>query len=74
MDVAAAFKHFFEGQSRGHKTGYPKFKSKKRSRQSFYLANDKFTLGDHWIDVPKLARQYGRAVALLGQNPFSPHQ
>jgi putative transposase len=31
-------------------------KSKKRSRQSFYLANDKFTVGDHWIDVPKLGR------------------
>ena len=32
------------------------FKSKKRSRASFYLANDKFTVGDHWIDVPKLGR------------------
>ncbi len=52
MDVAAAFKNFFAGR----KTGYPKFKSKKRSRQSFYLANDKFTVGDHWIDVPKLGR------------------
>lgn len=52
MDVAAAFKNFFEGR----KTGYPKFKSKKRSRQSFYLANDKFTVGDHWITVPKLGR------------------
>jgi len=31
-------------------------KSKKRSRQSFYLANDKFTVGDHWIQVPKLGR------------------
>jgi len=31
-------------------------KSKKRSRQSFYLANDKFSVGDHWIDVPKLGR------------------
>ena len=56
MDVGTAFKNFFEGQSRGRKTGYPKFKSKKRSRQSFYLANDKFTVGDHWIDVPKLGR------------------
>ena len=56
MDVAAAFKNFFEGRSAGRKTGYPKFKSKKRSRQSFYLANDKFTVGDHWIDVPKLGR------------------
>src|SRR5712691_5582669 len=56
MDVAAAFKNFFEGRSAGRKTGYPTFKSKKRSRQSFYLANDKFTMGDHWIDVPKLGR------------------
>jgi len=56
MDVAAAFKNFFEGRKAGRKTGYPKFKSKKRSRQSFYLANDKFSVGDHWIDVPKLGR------------------
>jgi putative transposase len=56
MDVAAAYKNFFEGRKAGRKTGYPKFKSKKRSRQSFYLANDKFTVGDHWIDVPKLGR------------------
>jgi putative transposase len=56
LDVAAAFKNFFEGRKAGRQTGYPKFKSKKRSRQSFYLANDKFTVGDHWIDVPKLGR------------------
>ena len=56
MDVAAAFKNFFEGRKAGRKTGFPRLKSKKRSRQSFYLANDKFTVGDHWIDVPKLGR------------------
>src|ERR1700730_9683542 len=56
MDVAAAFKNFFEGRKAGRKVGYPHCKSKKRSRQSFYLANDKFTVGDHWIDVPKLGR------------------
>jgi IS605 OrfB family transposase len=56
MDVAAAFKNFFEGRKAGRKTGFPRFKSKKRSRQSFYLANDKFTASDHWIDVPKLGR------------------
>ena len=56
MDVAAAFKNFFEGRKAGRKTGYPQFKSKKRSRLSFYLANDKFTVGDHWISVPKLGR------------------
>ncbi len=56
MDVAAAFKNFFEGRKAGRKTGYPQFKCKKRSHQSFYLANDKFTVGDHWIAVPKLGR------------------
>ena len=56
MDVAAAFKNFFEGRKAGRKTGYPKFKSKRHSRPSFYLANDKFTVGDHCIDVPKLGR------------------
>jgi putative transposase len=56
MDVAAAFKNFFAGRKAGRTTAYPRFKSKKRSRQSFYLANDKFTVGDHWIDVPKLGR------------------
>ena len=54
MDVAAAFKNFFEGRKAGRKTGYPKFKSKKRSRQSFYLANDKFSVDGHWLNVPKL--------------------
>jgi putative transposase len=56
MDVAVAFKNFFEGRKAGRKIGYPKFKSKKRSRPWFYLANDKFSVGDHWIDVPKLGR------------------
>ncbi len=56
MDVGTAFKNFFEGRKAGRKTGYPRYKNKKRSRQSFYLANDKFTVGDHWIDVPKLGR------------------
>lgn len=56
MDVAAAFNNFFQGRKAGRKVGYPTFKSKKRSRQSFYLANDKFTVGDHWINVPKLGR------------------
>jgi putative transposase len=56
MDIAAAFKNFFEARKTGPKVGYPHFKSKKRSRQSFYIANDKFQVGDHWIKVPKLGR------------------
>ena len=40
---------FFEG-----KHGRPKLKSKKKSKPSFYLANDQFELGDHRIWIPKL--------------------
>ncbi len=56
MDVASAFKNFFEGLKTGKKRGYPKFKRKKRSRQAFYLANDRFTVGDHWVEISKLGR------------------
>src|SRR5438105_730845 len=49
LDLGKAFTAFFEGRARR-----PKFKSKKRSKPSFYLANDQFELGDHRIWVPKL--------------------
>jgi putative transposase len=40
-DLGKAFTAFFEGRA-----CRPKFKSKKRSKPSFYLANDQFELGD----------------------------
>jgi putative transposase len=49
LDLGKAFTAFFEGRARR-----PRFKSKKRSKASFYLANDQFKLGDHRIWVPKL--------------------
>lgn len=49
LDLGKAFTAFFEGRARR-----PKFKSKKRSKPSFYLANDQFEVGDHRIWVPKL--------------------
>jgi len=49
LDLGKAFTAFFEGKARR-----PRFKSKKRSRASFYLANDQFELGDHRIWIPKL--------------------
>ena len=49
MDLGKAFTAFFEGRARR-----PRFKSKKRSKAGFYLANDQFELGDHRIWVPKL--------------------
>jgi putative transposase len=49
LDLGKAFTAFFEGRARR-----PRFKSKKRSKPSFYLANDQFELGEHRIWVPKL--------------------
>lgn len=56
MDVASAFKHFFEGLQTGKKRGYPKFKTKRKAKPAFYLANDRFEVGDHWVAISKLGR------------------
>src|SRR5215472_4240402 len=55
-DLGDAWTRSFKGQNRR-----PKFKKKHQCRESFALANDKFTIGDHWIAVPVLGR------FLLGQ-------
>ncbi len=49
MDLVTAFKNFFAGKAK-----YPRFKSKKRTRDGFYVANDRFTVGDHWIKPPHI--------------------
>ena len=49
LDLGKAFTAFFEG-----KHGRPKFKSKKKSKPSFYLANDQMELKDHHVWIPKL--------------------
>ena len=41
-DLNDAWTRYFKGQNRR-----PKFKKKHKSRESFALSNDKFTLGDH---------------------------
>jgi putative transposase len=38
----------------GEEAGFPHFKSKKRDRLSFYLANDKFAVDGQTLRVPKL--------------------
>lgn len=56
-NVGTALKNYFEstsGRRKGEKIGFPRFKSKKRSKQSFRLNNDKFTVQDHQICIPKL--------------------
>jgi putative transposase len=49
LDLGKAFTAFFEGKA--HR---PRFKSKKKSKASFYLANDQFGLADHRVWIPKL--------------------
>jgi len=49
LDLGKAFTAFFAGNARR-----PRLKSKKRSKPSFYLANDQLELGDHRIWIPKL--------------------
>lgn len=46
-----AFSRFFKGQN-----DYPIFKKKNKSRESFSIANDKFSVGDHWVIVPILGQ------------------
>src|SRR6185437_14557578 len=48
-DMGKAFTNFFAGRAK-----YPKWKKKGKSHESFYIANDKFALGSHWISIPGL--------------------
>jgi putative transposase len=50
-DLGKAYKNFFAGRA-----NYPQYKKKGKSHESFYLSNDKFTLGSHWIAIPGLGR------------------
>jgi putative transposase len=57
QDCAAALKNHFDsknGKRKGEKVGFPRFKSKKRSKQSFRLNNDKFKVDGHGIRIPNL--------------------
>jgi putative transposase len=54
MDLGEAFAHFLQARKTGKKVGYPRFKSKKRSKDGFYVANDKFRLQGHRIQLPHI--------------------
>src|SRR5215467_10187468 len=65
-DLSQAFANYWRMKEEGtqpklkhprkdeEKAGFPHFKSKKRDRLSFYLANDKFSVHGHTLHVPKL--------------------
>ncbi|GHO67216.1 transposase [Ktedonobacter sp. SOSP1-52] len=50
-DLKKAYDNFFAGRAE-----YPRYKKKGKSHESFYLSNDKFTLGSHWMSIPGLGR------------------
>jgi putative transposase len=50
-DLKRAYDNFFAGRAE-----YPKYKKKGKSHESFYLSNDKFAVGSHWISIPGLGR------------------
>jgi putative transposase len=50
-DLEKAYSNFFAGRS-----AYPTYKKKGKSHESFYLSNDKFTLGSQWMAIPGLGR------------------
>jgi len=55
--LGKSFSNFFSsvtGKRSGAKVGFPRFKSKKRSKMSFAVANDKFWVDGHSLYVPKL--------------------
>lgn len=49
-----AFRNFFRRVKAGERPGYPVFKKKGRSKDSFTIANDKFSLDGRKIRIPKL--------------------
>jgi putative transposase len=56
-NLSAGLKNYFEsknGKRKGAMVGFPRFKARKDSRQSFHLNNDKFKVSDHSLYVPKL--------------------
>ncbi|MEM7125304.1 MAG: RNA-guided endonuclease TnpB family protein [Chloroflexota bacterium] len=55
-DLGRAFKNFFDSVTgkRSDKVGYPRFKSRKRSKPSFKVNNDKFRVDGHTLKLPKL--------------------
>jgi putative transposase len=58
-NLGAALKNFFaskRGERKGKRMGFPKRKTRRKGRGSFYLANDKFSVDGHWLIVPKLGR------------------
>ena len=53
-DLGQAFQHFFRRVKAGEKPGYPKFKKKGRSKESFYVSGERLQFNSRKIRLPKL--------------------
>src|SRR5919198_4250677 len=52
LDTALTnFRKSKRGERAGKRMGFPKFKSRRYERGSFYLANDKFSVDGHFLNV-----------------------
>ena len=64
-NLDAAFKNFFRRCRNGDKKkGYPRFKSKRRSRKSFRMDGERIKIDDHWLKLQTLSTQVNRTEAL----------
>ena len=56
QDLGTALKNYFDFKKGKRKAwiGFPRFKSRKRSKQSFRLNNDKIQIEDNQVRIPKL--------------------
>jgi len=65
LNLNRAFKNFFRRCKNGDgKKGYPRFKSKKRSRKSFRMDGGRVKLDGHWIKLEKLDEPINMAEVL----------
>jgi putative transposase len=53
-DLQSAFQHFFRRVKAGEKPGYPKYKRKGKSKDSFYVAADQIRFDDRRVRLPKI--------------------
>jgi len=66
--LGAAFANFFRRVKNGEKElGYPRFKSKRDTHQSFYVANTGLKLDGHWVKIPRLDAPINMAETLRFQ-------
>lgn len=65
LNLDAAFKNFFRSCKNGDaKKGYPRFKSKRRSRKSFRMDGGRVKLDEYWLKLEKLSEPINMAETL----------